>query len=248
MRRIALILIALAAGTGNSWAQSAEWPRLVSVARDRSLNDGARLSALDSLALTTLDALRGGESALPDNALRTESPDGSFALVTLNAPLNDGGYAYRGLVGRPKGRSEWTWSALPEGQWPEAIVYRVVQTKYKGRSYYMALWYKPHLNDVQEKGMEPVIPTRSRLVFGARVFAVKKFNDEVFKKSPERLVLRYGPTATASVRPEKPGVILIDEVAPVREAPKGAYRYYGPTAVQNRLVFRDGKWHFEPLP
>ena len=49
MRRIALILIALAAGTGNSWAQSAEWPRLVSVARDRSLNDGARLSALDSL-------------------------------------------------------------------------------------------------------------------------------------------------------------------------------------------------------
>jgi hypothetical protein len=127
-------------------------------------------------------------------------------------------------------------------------VYRVVQTKYRGRTSYLALWYKPHLNDVQEKGIEPVIATRSRLVFGARVFAVKKFNDEVFRKPPERLVLRYGPTATASVRPEKLGVILIDEVAPVRDAPKGMYRYYGPTAVQNRLVFRDGKWHFETLP
>ncbi|MFZ9598074.1 MAG: hypothetical protein ACO28T_06730 [Schleiferiaceae bacterium] len=248
MRPIALILIALVAGTGNSWAQSADWSRLVSVARDRSLNDGARLSALDSLTELSLEALRRGESALPENALRTESPDEKFALVTLNAPLNDGGYAYRGLVGRPAGRGEWTWSALSDGQWPEAIVYRIVQTKDRGRTYYVALWYKPHLNDVQEKGIEPVIATRSRRVFGAPVFSVKKFNDEVFKKSPERLVLRYGPTATASVRPEKPGVILIDEVAPVRDAPKGMYRYYGPTAVQNRLVFRDGKWHFETLP
>jgi len=248
MRRVALILLALAAGTGNSWAQSAAWSRLVAVSRDRTLNDGARLSALDSLTELTLDALRRGASVLPENALRTESPDGSFALVTLNAPQNDGSYAYRGMVGRPAGRGEWTWSALADGQWPGAIVYRVVQTKYRGRTSYLALWYKPHLNDVQEKGIEPVIATRSRLVFGARVFAVKKFNDEVFRKPPERLVLRYGPTATASVRPEKLGVILIDEVAPVRDAPKGMYRYYGPTAVQNRLVFRDGKWHFETLP
>jgi hypothetical protein len=61
-------------------------------------------------------------------------------------------------------------------------------------------------------------------------------------------VLRYGPMATAAVRPEKPGVIVIDEVAPIRDAPKGQYRYYGPTAVQNRLIFRDGKWRFETLP
>ncbi|MFM6997876.1 MAG: hypothetical protein ACKOX0_01425 [Bacteroidota bacterium] len=248
MKRFALILFALAAGTGSTWAQTADWARLVAVTRDRSLNDGARLAALDSLAASTLDALRQGESALPESALRAESPDGSFALVSLNAPLHDGSYAYRGLVGRPLRRGEWSWSALAEGQWPEAIVYRVVHTRYRRRSTYLALWYKPHLNGVQEKGIEPVIATRSRLVFGARMFAVKKFNDEVFRKPPERLVLRYGPNATAGIRPEKAGVILIDEVAPVRDAPKGAYRYYGPTAVQNRLVFRDGKWYLETLP
>jgi hypothetical protein len=86
------------------------------------------------------------------------------------------------------------------------------------------------------------------LVFGARVFAVKSFNDEVFKKPPERLVLRYGPMASVALRPEKSGVILVDEVAPVRDAPKGQYRYYGPTAVQNRLIFSQGKWRFETLP
>lgn len=248
MRRLALILFALAAGLGNSWAQSPDYERLLSVSRNRDLNDAARSVALDSLTQLVLDELNRGGQRLPENALRAESPDGSFAIVTLNAPMRDGSYSYRGLAGRPAGRKTWTWTLLSNGSWPEAIVYRILVTKERSRTYYTALWFKPHLNDVQEKGIEPVILTRSRLVFGARVFAVKKFNDEIFRKPPERLVLRYGPMATAAVRPEKPGVILIDEVAPVRDAPKGQYRYYGPTAVQNRLVFRDGKWRFETLP
>ncbi|MDP4628303.1 MAG: hypothetical protein NWS34_01235, partial [Schleiferiaceae bacterium] len=157
-------------------------------------------------------------------------------------------YAYRGLVGRPDGQKGWTWSILADEAWPGAIVYRIVHTRYRRRNYYLTLWYKPHQNGIQEKGIEPVILTRSRLVFGARVFAVKSFNDEVFKKPPERLVLRYGPMATVALRPEKSGVILVDEVAPVRDAPKGQYRYYGPTAVQNRLIFSQGKWRFETLP
>ena len=252
MRHVALILIALAAGTGNSWAQSPEIDSLVAVSRNRELNDAPRLVALDSLAARTLRILRAKPSAkpvsLPENALRTESPDGHIAVVTLNAPLNDGSYAYRGIAGRPDGAKGMVWVPLSEGQWPEAIVYRITSARYRRKTYYMSLWFRPHLNGVQEKGIEPVIPTRSRLVFGARVFAVKKFNDETFKKAPERLVLRYGPMATAAVRPEKPGVIVIDEVAPIRDAPKGQYRYYGPTAVQNRLIFRDGKWRFETLP
>jgi hypothetical protein len=54
--------------------------------------------------------------------------------------------------------------------------------------------------------------------------------------------------ASVALRPEKSGVILVDEVAPVRDAPKGQYRNYGPTAVQNRLIFSQGKWRFETLP
>jgi hypothetical protein len=248
MRRVALILLALVAGTGNAWAQTPDYQRLLEVSRNRELNDAARTVALDSLTDMVLDELRRGGRSLPENALRTESPDGSFALVTLNAPLGDGGYTYRGLLGRPKDRKTWEWVPLEAGRWPEAIVYRVVHTRWKRRDYYLALWYQPHLNGVQAKGIEPVILTRSRIVFGARVFAVKRFNDETFRKPPERLILRYGPSATASVRPEKPGVLLVDDVAPIRDAPRGEYRFYGPTAVQNRLVFRDGKWRFETLP
>ena len=47
MRHVALILIALAAGTGNSWAQSPEIDSLVAVSRNRELNDAPRLVALD---------------------------------------------------------------------------------------------------------------------------------------------------------------------------------------------------------
>ncbi len=251
MQRIALILIALFARTGTSWAQSSGLEDYLEVARSMSLNDAARSVALDSLTSISLRALNNSHSKavpLADNALRVESPDGSFALVSLNAPLGDGSYAYRGLVGRPDGQKGWTWSILADEAWPSAIVYRIVHTRYRRRNYYLTLWYKPHQNGIQEKGIEPVILTRSRVVFGARVFAVKSFNDEVFKKPPERLVLRYGPMASVALRPEKSGVILVDEVAPVRDAPKGAYRYYGPTAVQNRLIFSQGKWRFETLP
>jgi hypothetical protein len=251
MQRIALILIALFARTGTSWAQSSGLEAYLEVARSMSLNDAARTVALDSLTSISLRTLNNSHSKsvpLADNALRVESPDGSFALVSLNAPLGDGSYAYRGLVGRPDGQKGWTWSILADEAWPGAIVYRIVHTRYRRRNYYLTLWYKPHQNGIQEKGIEPVILTRSRLVFGARVFAVKYFNDEVFKKPPERLVLRYGPMASVALRPEKSGVILVDEVAPVRDAPKGQYRYYGPTAVQNRLIFSQGKWRFETLP
>ena len=90
MRHVALILIALAAGTGNSWAQSPEIDSLVAVSRNRELNDAPRLVALDSLAARTLRILRANPSAktvsLPENALRTESPDGRIAVVTLTAP------------------------------------------------------------------------------------------------------------------------------------------------------------------
>lgn len=250
MQRIALILIALFARSGTSWAQSSGLESYLVVARSMSLNDAARTVALDSLTSISLRALNSHSKSVPlaDNALRVESPDGSFALVSLNAPLGDGSYAYRGLVGRSDSQKGWTWSILADESWPGAIVYRIVHTRYRRRNYYLTLWYKPHQNGIQEKGIEPVILTRSRLVFGARVFAVKSFNDEVFKKPPERLVLRYGPMATVALRPEKSGVILVEEVAPVRDAPKGQYRYYGPTAVQNRLIFSEGKWRFETLP
>ena len=175
MQRIALILIALFARTGTSWAQSSGLEAYLEVARSMSLNDAARTVALDSLTSISLRALNNSHSKavqLADNALRVESPDGSFALVSLNAPMGDGSYAYRCLVGRPDGQKGWTWSILADEAWPGAIVYRIVHTRYRRRNYYLTLWYKPHQNGIQEKGIEPVILTRSRLVFCARVFAV----------------------------------------------------------------------------
>ena len=156
MQRIALILIALFARTGTSWAQSSGLEAYLEVARSMSLNDAARSVALDSLTSISLRALNNSHSKavqLADNALRVESPDGSFALVSLNAPMGDGSYAYRGLVGRSDGQKGWTWSILADEAWPGAIVYRIVHTRYRRRNYYLTLWYKPHQNGVQEKGI-----------------------------------------------------------------------------------------------
>ena len=57
MQRIALILIALFARTGTSWAQSSGLEAYLEVARSMSLNDAARSVALDSLTSISLRAL-----------------------------------------------------------------------------------------------------------------------------------------------------------------------------------------------
>ena len=232
------------------------------------LANGQKLDSLLHLALSaTALPEEAFSTSLPSGILRTISEDKKLIAYTFGVPLYDGGYAYFGQVhAHISGQTTLTplhattpWDEFTDGddtQWPGGFVYQIMARRYRRTTRYIALMASLDRVHAQKKWIEPWVLGRPSKVhsssegktrtiyFGARVFAVKDFAGMHFAQPPKRLILRYAPEVSASIRPGKAAAeILIDEVAPLRHGKPGEFQHYGPTLAVDLLFFDQGKWH-----
>jgi hypothetical protein len=230
---------------------------------------------LDSLLTAVLRLSSDPLTALnpaPEGVLRVMSSDKKVVAYSFAVPLSSGDYAFFGQVHAQMGpittltplTPSPTFDAFTEGDanhWPSGLIYSLQATTYRRTTRYHALMFRPHAQQAQQKWVEPWVfgrPLRGSsagaecpplpLYFGARVFALKDFAGEHFNSPPKRLLLRYAPEVSASMRFGKSGnEILVDEVAPMRHGRAGDFRTYGPTLAVDRLLFERGKWTLQPV-
>lgn len=230
------------------------------------LAHGRRLDSLLTVALEgsdePLELFRS--HSLPSGVLRTVSSDKKLVAYSFAVPLNQGAYAYFGHVHAVLGQEAAhrvlhanahnldAYRATEPDDWFGGLIYHIEASKYRKRTRYMTLMFRPHGKETQAKWLEPWVVGRSTvrdgkatlpMYFGAAVFSVTDFGGEHFTRPPKRLILRYSPSVSASIRVEKGGdSFLVDELAPMRNGLPGDFRFYGPTLAQDRLYFDRGKW------
>jgi hypothetical protein len=233
---------------------------------------GLRMDSLLAFALSRENDPLQTLPSPPPGVLRVVSSDQKLVAYSFAVPQAGGNYRYFGMVHARAGKAT-TLTRLTEagsldaqvsgddGAWPGGLIYALGESTYRRTSRYVALMFRPHAREAQQKWIEPWVlgrPTtvaasgtdmqRLPLYFGARVFALKDFAGEHFTSPPKRLILRYAPEVSASLRFGKNGgEILVDEVAPMRHGRPGDFKTYGPTLAVDRLYFEGGKWVLAPV-
>ena len=233
---------------------------------------GLRMDSLLAFALSRENDPLQTLPSPPPGVLRVVSSDQKLVAYSFAVPQAGGNYRYFGMVHARAGKAT-TLTRLTEagsldaqvsgddGAWPGGLIYALGESTYRRTSRYVALMFRPHAREAQQKWIEPWVlgrPTtvapsgtdmqRLPLYFGARVFALKDFAGEHFTSPPKRLILRYAPEVAASLRFGKNGgEILVDEVAPMRHGRPGDFKTYGPTLAVDRLYFERGKWVLAPV-
>ncbi len=236
------------------------------------LTAGQRMDSLLAFALSRENDPLKTLPSPPPGVLRVVSSDQKLVAYSFAVPQAGGNYRYFGMVHARAGKAT-TLTRLTEagsldaqvsgddGAWPGGLIYALGESTYRRTSRYVALMFRPHAREAQQKWIEPWVlgrPTtvapsgtdmqRLPLYFGARVFALKDFAGEHFTSPPKRLILRYAPEVSASLRFGKNGgEILVDEVAPMRHGRPGDFKTYGPTLAVDRLYFEGGKWVLAPV-
>ncbi len=239
---------------------------------ERRLAHGQRMDSLLTYALRNNPRPLSALILPPEGVLRVVSSDDKVVAYSFAVPLASGDYAYFGLVHAVVGQSPTlshlvalpTWDAHTEGDaghWPSGLIYALHASTYRRTIRYHALMFRPHAKAVQQKWVEPwvfgrtpieptsttVCPHRA-LYFGARVFDLKDFAGEHFNSPPRRIILRYAPGVSASLRFGKSSEeLVVDEVAPMRHGRFGDFHTYGPTLAEDRLRFSRGKWRPQPV-
>jgi hypothetical protein len=236
------------------------------------LTAGQRMDSLLAFALSRENDPLKTLPSPPPGVLRVVSSDQKLVAYSFAVPQAGGNYRYFGMVHARAGKAT-TLTRLTEagsldaqvsgddGAWPGGLIYALGESTYRRTSRYVALMFRPHAREAQQKWIEPWVlgrPTavapsgtdmpRLPLYFGARIFSVKDFAGEHFTSPPKRLILRYAPEVSASLRFGKNGgEILVDEVAPMRHGRPGDFKTYGPTLAVDRLYFERGKWVLAPV-
>ncbi len=191
---------------------------------------------------------------LPKGVLYAKSSDNKIHAFTWAVPLEKGSYQFFGqllLKKKNKVRVQGLcnisnfneFDALTQKKWPGGLIYHIQTNHFQRKSQYLALSFRPHGDSVQIKTIEPIIVGLKNIYFGASVFNVRKFNEQYFSKPPNRLMLRYSSTVTASIRSgSKSSEILIDRLGPMQSDLKNNYADFGPTLATDILIFKRGKW------
>lgn len=233
---------------------------------------GLRMDSLLAFALTQEGDPVKALPTPPPGVLRVVSTDQKLVAYSFAVPQSGGSYRYFGMVHARVGKAT-TLTRLTDagsldaqgsgddGTWPGGLIYALGESTYRRTSRYVALMFRPHAREAQQKWIEPWVLGRPSAVaagstdlprlplyFGARIFSVKDFAGEHFTSPPKRLILRYAPEVSASLRFGKNGgEILVDEVAPMRHGRPGDFKTYGPTLAVDRLYFERGKWVLAPV-
>ncbi|HAD98590.1 MAG TPA: hypothetical protein DCG19_14360 [Cryomorphaceae bacterium] len=192
------------------------------------------------------------------NMLRLSEKNGEFHIYTWQMPDSTFTYRQYGLVAAQTRRGvevteledkksslvEPEFRMLKADDWYGAIYYDMVPVK-KGRTtYYTLLGYVPGARINRKVVDVMTLDGRGRPKFGARIFHVEEFMDQVYRKAPMRLILSYSGDYSASVRwnPETEMVIM-DHLVPPEPKMKGVYQLYGPDMSYDGLEWDDDWWY-----
>ena len=225
-----------------------------------------RLAAADSFCLI-IDQNIGEQKSFTypfsrvTNLSKLISPDNSFRIYTWSVPLRNGSFAFYGrlVLNDKKGlhviklidaaaelENPETMLLKPE-QWYGAIYYDIVSTKEKGETFYTLLGYRPNNSSHHEKILEPIsLENSNKFRLGAKIFNTPVINGIKYKRQPYRLIFRYSPKSTASVKyitEEKR--IIMDHLAPADVDVKDDWARYGSDFSYQALFWKDGQWQLE---
>ncbi len=223
-----------------------------------------RMAAQDTFTLI-LDQIIGTEEAYNfpfervQNLSKLHAPDKSFRIYTWSVPQSDGSFAFFGrLVLNDKnglrvirlidGGADKEWAEYllikPEN-WYGAIYYDIIETKYKRKTYYSLLGYRPNTKTYNQKIVEVLASDNmNKLRFGAHIFNTPVVNGIKYKKRPYRLIFRYNPKAVATVRYVNKEIVM-DHLAVPDYSMTEKWNMYGPDFSYHALYWKKGKWELK---
>ncbi len=135
---------------------------------------------------------------------------------------------------------------LRPDDWFGALYYKMIPQKEDGETFYTLLGYAP--NQVLNRKVVEVmtIDNRGRPRFGKKIFLIERFQDELYKKPPMRLVMKYNPNLVASLKwNEVEEMIVMDHLSPPDGVFKKQFTKYGPDFSYDGLVWRKGWWELQ---
>jgi len=181
------------------------------------------------------------------------SPDKKFRIYNWDLQMKDGTQQYFGFIQHYNLKTKKyelfdltdrsTETKNPENsvsdnnKWFGMLYYKIIQKKYKKKTYYtlLALDYNDKLTS---KKIIDVLSFDSKGVpkFGESVF-------EVGKKTQKRIIMEYSSRATVSLKyNEDDDLIIFDHLSPSQPSLEGQYTYYGPDGSFDAFEFKKGKW------
>lgn len=188
---------------------------------------------------------------------KIRSKDDQVRIITWNIPFEDGTFKYFGFVQYFDDDDKYTVTRLTDGsdeiveperllltadKWYGALYYDMIQTKYKGKTYYTLLGWDGHSNTLTQKVIDVLTFRRNGTpVFGANVFKARN-------KTAKRIILRHASRAKVSVHYQaKNNRIVFDHLAPIKPQYAGLYEYYGPGKSYDAFTYKKGKWWLDTL-
>lgn len=176
------------------------------------------------------------------NSLRIAPEDESFCIYTWAVPDKDYNYSFHGLLAVKNKEEILIYDLLAEeyppsnveykklkpNKWYPTLYYGIKSVKFEGKTHHTLLGYSPS-NTVQQKVIEVLyFDNAKRPLFGAPIFYFDEIEDMVYKRKPKRIILKYSPDISASVRwNEDDKMIVMDHLVPRDPKLKGVYQYYG---------------------
>lgn len=196
------------------------------------------------------------------NAIRLSDTKQKVVIVTWQMPNQQFEYKRFGMVAAKSRKGEIEVTLLQDAQkdlgeaatfkmlradkWFGALYYKLLPIEKDDETMYTLLGYIPG-KEINQKVVEILsIDFRGRPRFGNQVFLIEKFEDAVYKKPPMRLILKYTPNHSASLRwLEKEQMIVMDHLSPPDAAQIGQYQYYGPDFSYDALVWKNNWWELK---
>lgn len=193
------------------------------------------------------------------NLSKLTSPDGNFRIYSWAVPLKNREYAFFGrlvlktetgfkVVNLTDGQKQENieYQLLKAENWFGAVYYEIVKTKQKKEVYYTLLGYRPSRNSYNQKVIEVLNLDRNTVRFGDKIFETPKIGDQKYKRPPQRLVLRYSPKVSATIKyyPKEKQIVL-DHLAVPDASQRGQWQFYGPDFSYDALMWEKGKWRLQ---
>ncbi len=175
-------------------------------------------------------------------------PDSSFRIINWNLAFSDGTYGYYGFICRKDGtiielkdhgrtipRPETV--VLTPANWYGALYYRILENKWKKKTYYTVLGIDLHNALTTRKVIDVITFNRTGQVhFGAPVFTM---GDTLLY----RVIFEYNAQASMLLHyDDEMEMIVFDHLSPSRPEYQGMYQFYGPDSSYDGFFFYRGKW------
>ncbi len=182
------------------------------------------------------------------------SSDKSFRIFNWEVPFSDGTIRYYGMV-QTRNAKKHTDKVVqltdhsellkkPENMqvdpsnWYGAHYYKLIETKYRNKTYYTLLGANWSNLLVRKKLIELIqVGEDGKIKFGADVFHFKN-------RTTKRAVFSYSSEISMSLRyDETRKMILFDHLAPRSPDLTGQYEFYSPDLSIDGFIFKKGKWN-----